>query len=144
MDDKWNLDRKPTAAERAIGVAGALLLFAVGAAGFWFSTFVKKNLTVSLVTGAFTVLSMWFLFRLIFTAGRKLQRHGILSMAVVFTVVGSSMLVGSFFAPEIQQRLFLLSLGAFGVGGGALNFSKAKKMPNQPPEPTAASGHGSS
>ena len=54
------------------------------------------------------------------------------------------MFFGSFFAPEIRQRLFLLSLGAFGVGGGVLNFSKAKKMPNQPLEPTAPSGRGSS
>lgn len=131
MDDKWNLDRKPAAAERAIGVAGAFLLLAAGAAGFWFSAFVIKNLTASLIAGSLSVLSIWFLFRLIFTSGRKLQRHGILAMAVVFTVVGSSMLVGSFFAPDLQQRLFLLSLGAFGVGGGALNFSKAKKEPNQ-------------
>lgn len=139
MDDNWNLDRKPTWAERAIGVAGAFLLVAVGMASFWFSAFVIRNLTASLITGPLGLLSLWLLFRMIFTSARKLQRSGIFAMAVVFAVVGSSMLVGSFFVSEIQQRLFLLSLGAFGLGGGALNYSTAKKMPNQPPQTTTGS-----
>ena len=145
MDDKWNLDRKPTRAERAIGVAGAFLLVAGGVVSFWFSAFVIRNLTASLITGPLGLLSLWLLFRIILTSARKLQRSGILAMAVLFAVIGSTMLVGSFFVSEVQQGLFLLSLGAFGLGGGALNYSKAKKMPNQPPEPMRTKGpHGSS
>jgi len=131
MNEKWNLDRKPTRAERGIGIAGAFLLCAAGVTGFWLSAVVKKSLPASLVTGAFTGISMLFLFRFIFTGGEKLQRQGIIATAVVFTVVGLAMLIGSFFAGLTQERLFLLSLGTSGVGGGLLNFSKAKKISNQ-------------
>lgn len=69
---KRDLDGTPTSHDRIVGVAGALLLCAAGAAGFWFSAVVKKSLVASLLTGAFTLASLFFLFRFVFTSGRKL------------------------------------------------------------------------
>ena len=131
MDERWNLDRKPTPIERSIGIGGAFLLCALGAAGLWLSVFVKRHLVASLSTGAFTALSMAFLARLIFTGGRELRRPGIIATTVVFIVVGLLMLVGGFFADGLRERLLFLALGASGIGGGLLNISRVKKKPNQ-------------
>ena len=113
-----------------------LLLCGAGLAGLWFSAFVKSSLPASIITGAFTTLALFFLFRFIFSTGRKLQRSGIIATAVAFTVAGVAMLVGSFFADQISHRFYLLSLGASGVGGGVLNFLKAKSR-SRPPENNA-------
>jgi hypothetical protein len=37
MDPRWNLDRKPSAVERTVGILAALILFGVSLAGFCFS-----------------------------------------------------------------------------------------------------------
>lgn len=100
-DERWNLDRKPTAIERGVGIGGALLLCVIGMVGLYFSVFVKSNLVASLATGAFTTLSMLFLVRFIFTGGRSLHRPEIIATAVVFTVVG---LAVTFCAPSRTDR----------------------------------------
>lgn len=143
MNESWNLDRKPTAMDRGVGIVGAGLLFAAGAAALWFSITVVRNAWVSAVVGAFTAFSAFLLFRFTFTSGRKLQRSEISATAVAFTVAGLGMLIGSFFASGAKEKFMLLSLGISGVGGGVFNFSRAKKEP-KPSEPMTPSDRGSS
>lgn len=52
-------------------------------------------------------------------------------MAAVFTVVGTASLIGSFFVDSVQEKVRLLFVGLAGIGGGALNLARVKKIPNQ-------------
>lgn len=142
MNESWNLDRKPTAVERGTGTIAALLLCAAGAAALWFSIVVLGSAPAALLAGAFMVLFVFVLYRFIFGAGQKPQRSVIVRMAAVFTIAGIAALVGSFFAEELREKLSLLSLGLGGIGGGVLNFSRIKKAPSQPSQPTPASRRG--
>lgn len=145
MNESWNLDRKPTAAEKATGVIGALLLSAASGVCLWFSVTFLKSIWASVFSSAFAIFSAFMLYRFIFTGGRKLGRPEITKLARVLAVAGIAMVIGSFFADGLQSRLLLLSLGLFGIGGGALNLSKRKEEPIQQPEPMRAKGpHGSS
>ena len=64
-------DGMPTEADRRIGIGSALLLCAVGLAGLWFSASVMRGVVASLATGAFTIFSLYFLLRFMFSAGRR-------------------------------------------------------------------------
>lgn len=137
MNESWDIDRKPTATERWTGIVAASLLCIAGGTALWFSSVVLGNLWASLATGAFTAASAFLLFRFIFTGGQKLQRSGIIKMAIVFSIVGFVTLIGSIFVEDLRDKLMLLFLGVSGIGGGILNFSKTKKVSNHAPEKNA-------
>jgi predicted PurR-regulated permease PerM len=136
MNSNWDLDRKPTTAERVVGVISSLLLCAASGVAFWFSLTFLKSFWASLVTGGFALFAAYLLYHFLFTSGRKPPRSQIIGSATVFTIVGLATLIGSFFAPNLRDKVMLLSLGLGGIGGGILNFSKMKKAPNQPAQPT--------
>lgn len=127
MINDWNLERKPTTAERMIGVLGSVLLCVVGAVSFWFSFVVWNNSWATLFTGGFTVLSAVFLIRFIFTDGQKLGRQGILILASVITVVGFIMLILSVVLHDLHNRFMFISLGLSGLSAGILSLIRLKK-----------------
>jgi len=139
MNSNWDLDRKPTTAERMVGVSSALLLCAAGGVSFWFSLTFLKSLLASLFAGGFTVFSAYLLYHFVSTSGRKLHRPEIVRVAAVFSIVGLAALIGSVFAEELRDKVVLLSLGLSGIVGGYLNYSKTKKVPNKPPQTTTGS-----
>lgn len=126
MDQRWNLDRKPSAVEPGIGIGGALLLCAAGLIGLWFSAFERHSRTASGVTGAVTIFGVYLLHHFLFTEGRAPRRGEIRVTALVFIGLGLLLLVGSFFAPGLGARCLMLSLAVSGIAGGLLNFAKAK------------------
>ncbi len=131
MHSDWDLDRKPTAAERVVGVISALLLCAASGVSFWFSLTFLKSFWASLFAGGFAVFSAYLLYHFVFTSGRKLSRPEIGKVATVFTIVGLAALIGSFFSEDLRDKVVLLFLGFSGIGGGILNFSKTRKVPNK-------------
>lgn len=127
MNESWNLDRRPTTAERVIGVIGSLLLCAAGSTALWFSLSFLRNIWAVLFTGGFTVLSAFLLYRIIFTSGQKLGRRDVTALAWVFIVVGFDMLICGALVQDLQGRLVFAGLGLSGISAGILNFSKGKK-----------------
>lgn len=142
MSESWNLDRKPTTAERAVGIIAAALLCAAGAAASWFSVEVLRNSWAAIASGIFTVVFAFLLIRFAFAKAQKPSQSQILATTRIVIVLSLVMLVLSFFADELRARIALISLGLIGLVGGISNLARKKKESNQGPEPMPLKRHG--
>jgi hypothetical protein len=131
MGENWNLDRKPSTAERAVGIAGAALLSTAGGLALWFSAVSLRSAWASIASGTFMALFAFVLVRFIGSKAQKPPRSEVIMTARAITVVSFVLLAVSFFAGESRNQIALLGLGTTGLVGGIWNLMKAKKEPNQ-------------
>jgi O-antigen/teichoic acid export membrane protein len=127
MKRNYDLDRKPTTKDRAIGIIGSVFLCAAGVFFFWGSLHASNAWAAVLISGGITLLSVFFLVRFIFTSGQKLGRKGVIAAASAITVFGFAMLAGSVLARNLHNRFAVAAVGLGGISTGILNFLKAKE-----------------
>jgi hypothetical protein len=145
MSESWNLDRKPTTAERAVGIVSAALL-SIGAGVFlWISIVKFRDVWIAVGSAALLTLFVFFLVRFslgkaekLGTAGR-LPRSELAAIARFIIAVSLALLVLAFFAPNSRTRFALLGLGCTGLAGGISNLVRARKEPNQAAQTTPGS-----
>ena len=126
--EKWNLDRAPFLGERVVGVIAALanctFLGFVSFAGVYAllipdAQISSANIIFTAVTLVLLVLSLWLLYRIALTKGRKPSKDNLRWVSAIIPVIGSVTLALAFL-PGLHagQRSSLIGIGLIGVANG--------------------------
>lgn len=137
MNESWNLDRKPTTADRVVGIISAALACMVTGVLLWISIVIFRSVWIAIGSGALLAFFAFFLVRFslgkpehLGTAGR-LPRSEVTAIARFIIAISLALLVLAFFVTDSRARITLLSLGFTGLSGGISNLVRVRKKPNQ-------------
>ena len=130
QNKKWNLSRKPNRVERVVGILGAtflIVVFSSGAVAFADLTFRGGEdylLEFAIIT-VLTILSGWFLYRVVFGVPEALRHKSASRVAYTFVCIGA-LAIGAGFSLDGHNTWYLLSVGLVCIGSALANLNRLK------------------
>ena len=130
----WDLRRRPSTAERVVGIccssviALVSLVLCVASVRFLLREPAQVGAWVLAISLNLLLLSVWFVYRFVFTPPEALNERGALRLGHFVVGLGLVQAFLFFMLPMRGSSAWpLLAVGAAGVGGGIANIRRVKK-----------------
>lgn len=132
--NKWKLDRLPTRGERVLGILagfGAVLLSgllsAAGVLQLFKAGITFGNIIFLIVFLVLTGISVYILYRAVFSEPKKPDKRIILIVSVSVLVLGAFLIAVAVFAEKIElgRRFFMLATGFAAIGASVPMIKKS-------------------